>query len=218
MKRRAVRPRRRLLAGAALAAVTLAACAARAEPAGDAARGEELFKAKLCARCHAPTEPRTAGPLLGELRRPQGAYELSGRLWNHAPGMFTVFMQEGLAWPVISETEMANLMAYLNADAARDPTPDPRKGQLTLVSKGCLKCHAFRGEGARVAPDLAEVRDDYAPPARWAARMWSHTPKIAAKALELGVAYPRFTADEMTHLLGFLRTGGARRSPRRRNS
>ena len=210
--------RRRLLAGMALAAVSLAGGAARAEPAGDAARGEELFKAKLCARCHPPTEPTTAGPLLGELRRLQGAYELSGRLWNHAPGMFTVFVQEGLAWPVISETDMADLMAYLNADAARDPTPDPRKGQLTLVSKGCLKCHAFRGEGARVAPDLAEVRDNYAPPARWASRMWSHTPRIAAKALERGVAYPRFTADEMTHLLGFLRTGGARRSPRRRNT
>jgi cytochrome c2 len=199
-----------LLVGAVLTAALLGGGEARGQPAGDAARGEQVFAAKHCAHCHRSAAPKGAGPLLGEIRRPQGAYELSGRLWNHAPAMFTALTQEGLTWPVIGEAEMADLMAYLQADAARDPKVDPRKGQMTLIKKNCLKCHAFRGEGARIAPDLAGVRDDYAPPARWASRMWSHTPKIAAKAMERGIAYPRFTGDEMTHLLGFLRTGGGR--------
>jgi cytochrome c2 len=190
--------------GLGVAAVAAAAAPAAAQ--GDAARGEQVFAAKQCAQCHRPAEPKGMGPLLGELRRPQGAYELSGRLWNHAPAMFTALVQEGLAWPVISETEMADLMAYLGAEAARDPRPDARRGQITLVAKGCLKCHAFRGEGARVGPDLADVRD-YAPPARWTSRMWSHTPRIAQTAIARGIAYPRFTGDEMAHLLGFLRTG-----------
>ncbi len=190
-----------------LGVAAVAATAAPGAAQGDAARGEQVFAAKHCAHCHRRAEPRGVGPLLAELRRPQGAYELSGRLWNHAPAMFTALVQEGLAWPVISEAEMADLMAYLGADAARDPKPDARKGQRTLVSKGCLKCHAFRGEGARVAPDLADVRDDYVSPARWTSRMWGHTPRISQKAIERGVAYPRFTGDEMTHLLGLLRTG-----------
>lgn len=195
--------------GVAVLAVAATAGAAAAQS-GEAARGQQVFAAKHCARCHRPGV-RDPGPPLEQLRRPQGAYELSGRLWNHAPAMFTALVQEGLAWPVISETEMADLMAYLQADAARDPAVQARRGQMILVAKGCLKCHSFRGEGSRIAPDLAERREDYAPPARWASRMWSHTPRIAQKAIERGIAYPRFTGDEMTHLLGFLKTSGPAR-------
>ena len=193
--------------GLAVAVACAWSAAAAAQPAGDVERGQRVFVIKQCAHCHRSAEPKGVGPLLDALQRPQGAYELSGRLWNHAPAMFTVLLQEGLSWPGISEPEMSDLMAYLKADPARDPKPDPRRGQVLLVGKGCLKCHAFRREGARIAPDLADMTDDYAPPSRWASRMWAHTPRISQKAIELGIPYPRFTDDEMTHLLGFLRTG-----------
>ena len=64
---------------------------------------------------------------------------------------------------------------------------------------------------ARVAGDLAEHREDYAPAARWAATTWTHAPRIAAKALERGIPYPRFSDDEMTHLVAFLRSGSRAR-------
>ncbi|MBI4635042.1 MAG: c-type cytochrome [Candidatus Rokubacteria bacterium] len=194
-----------LLLAVALGAGTPAPGTAGAQ-AGDAARGREVFAAKRCSRCHAPRAERGVGPALEELRRHQGAYELAGRLWNHAPAMFTVLTQEGLEWPTIGAAEMANLMAYLQADPARDPAPDARKGQLVLVSKGCLKCHSWKREGGRVGPDLAERQSSYAPAATWAAAMWRHTPRMAAKAIELGVLYPRFTGDEMGNLLAFLRS------------
>ena len=195
----------------ALTVVGVSARLAAVEPPGDAARGEQLFASKQCAHCHRAGEPKGVGPLLGDLRRPQGAYELSGRLWNHAPAMFTALQQEGLKWPVIEERDMADLMAYLRVDPGRDPSPQPRRGAMILVNKGCLKCHRFRGEGANVAIDLAERRDDYASPARWAVTVWSHTPRIAQKAIERGIQYPRFTGDEMTHLVGFLKAGGSAR-------
>jgi cytochrome c2 len=172
---------------------------------GAAVRGAETFAAKQCAHCHRTAEAKGIGPALEELRRRQGAYELAGRLWNHAPGMFTVLTHEGLRWPEINAAEMADLMAYLGAEASLDPKPNLARGQTILVSKGCLKCHAFRGEGARVGPDLAGRSADYAPPATWAAKMWRHTPRMAAKALEQGVLYPRFSGDEMVNLLAFLR-------------
>jgi cytochrome c2 len=178
-----------------------------AQAPGDAERGRRLFETKQCARCHVPREARGVGPPLETLRRPQGAYELAGRLWNHAPAMMTVLSAEGMRWPDIPVAEMGDLMAYLGADAARDPVPDPQKGQRLLIGKSCLKCHRYAGEGARVAGDLAEHRDDYAPAARWAATTWAHAPRIAAKALERGILYPRFNDDEMTHLVGFLRSG-----------
>ena len=195
------------MTAAALLVAALAALPVAAQPPGDAARGREVFAGKHCARCHRPGGQPGAGPALEQLRRPQGAYALTGRLWNHAPAMFTALTQERLAWPAISVAEMGDLMAYLDADPRRDPAPDLGKGQLALVGKGCLKCHSFRREGGRVGPDLAAQRASYAPPATWAATMWGHTPRMAAAAIQRGVLYPRFSGDEMVNLIGFLKSG-----------
>jgi hypothetical protein len=148
------------------------------------------------------------GPALDDLRRPQGAFELAGRLWNHAPGMFAVATAQGVPWPTIDVTEMQGLMAYLSADTGRDPPADERRGQVLLVHKGCLKCHALRGEGARVGPDLTGPRPAYESAAAWAAAMWTHSPRMAAKAAELGILYPRFTDDEVGSLVSYLRSVG----------
>jgi cytochrome c2 len=199
-------PRASFLLGAVLCGAVFVPGAIAQSPA-DAERGRAVFTAKHCARCHVPSGQQGVGPALEKLRRPQGAYELSGRLWNHAPAMFTVLKQEGIGWPAISAVEMADLMAYLQADPKADAAPDLAKGRMTLISKGCLKCHSFRREGGHLGPDLAERRADYAPASTWAATMWSHTPRMAAAAIQQGVLYPRFTGDEMVNLLGFLRTG-----------
>jgi mono/diheme cytochrome c family protein len=179
--------------------------AARAEPPGDPERGREIFTAKACARCHLPRGQDGIGPALEQLRRPQGAFALAGRLWNHAPAMFTILKMTDLQWPQISAAEMGDLMAYLEADPARDPAPDLTKGQLMLLRKSCLKCHSLRGEGGRLAPDLSAQRPAYESGVAWATRMWAHTPAMAAKALEIGVLYPRFAEDEMLNLVAFLR-------------
>lgn len=200
-------PARRVIAALGLALSALSgAGAAGAEPPGDPARGREIFAAKACARCHLPRGQDGVGPALEQLRRPQGAFALAGRLWNHAPAMFTVLKMADLQWPQISAAEMGDLMAYLEADPARDPAPDLTKGQLMLLRKSCLKCHSLRGEGSRLAPDLSAQRPAYESGVAWATRMWGHTPAMAAKALEIGVLYPRFAEDEMLNLVAFLRT------------
>jgi mono/diheme cytochrome c family protein len=180
--------------------------AGRAEAAGDPDRGRALFESRQCAQCHRPRGQEGVGPAVDELRRPQGAFELAGRLWNHAPTMFTTVKEKGIEWPQISPAEMADLMAYLQGDSVRDPAPDLFKGRAALVRKGCLKCHSLRGEGARVGPDLSERRNTYDSAVAWAAAMWVHTPRMAVKAAELGVLYPRFAGDELANLVGFLRS------------
>jgi mono/diheme cytochrome c family protein len=168
--------------------------------------GRTLFVEKQCARCHLPRGERGMGPALEELQRPQGEMELAGRLWNHAPGMAAALTEKAFEWPQIRPEEMADLMTYLQADAARDPQPQLDKGQLTLLRKGCLKCHSLRREGGRIEPDLAERRDDYESAAAWAATMWTHTPRMAAMASRRGLPYPRFSGEEMGNLVGFLRS------------
>jgi mono/diheme cytochrome c family protein len=185
----------------------VAAAAGGAQGTGDASRGRQLFETKQCARCHRGQGERSVGPAIDRVRRPQGAYELAGRFWSHVPQMFTALTQERVPWPVISDAEMADLMAYLDADAARDPKPDRLRGHDTLVTKGCLKCHSLRGEGARIASNLGERRAVFSPPARWAATIWRHTPKMAAAAMERGILYPRFSDAEMRHLAAYLGDG-----------
>ena len=201
---------RRSLVAASLSValwVIVPAQATLAQAPADAEAGRAVFAAKHCIRCHDPGGRQGVGPALETLRMPQGAYELAGRLWNHAPAMFTVLKQADIEWPMISADEMANLMAYLQADPKKDPAPDLSKGAMTLVAKGCLKCHRFRREGGRLGPDLEERRADYAPANVWAAVMWRHAPRMAAVAMGQGMSYPRFTGDEMVNLLGFLRAG-----------
>jgi len=215
-----IRPGRaiaRFLLGACAGTAALAAVAP-AGAAGDPEAGRAIFADKACARCHVPRGSPAAGPALEELRRPQGEMELAGRLWNHVPGMFAALAQEPWRWPRITAGEMADLMAYLQADPARDPAPDLSKGQLVLLRKGCLKCHSLAREGGRVEPDLADGRADYESAAAWAAAMWTHTPAMAAMAARQGVPYPRFAGDDMGNLLGFLKHAATSTPARRSGS
>jgi cytochrome c551/c552 len=195
-----------LLIGAGACAGALSDREAAGAAAASPETGKRIFADKQCARCHTPRGEQGAGPALEEIRQPQGALELAGRLWNHLPGMLAALVRAGSEWPQINVVEMADLMAFLQADAARDPAPDLSRGQVTLIRKGCLKCHQFRREGGRIEPDLATPRADYASPAGWAATMWTHTPRMAAMAERQGIPYPRFSGDEMGNLLAFLRS------------
>ncbi len=181
-----------------------------AERAGDPARGSAVFKEKQCARCHLPRgQGPGMGPPLEAIRQPQGALRLVGRLWNHAPVMFSAFEKEGLTWPEIPQERMADLMAYLQASPSRDPAPDLFQGQVLLIRKGCLKCHRLRGEGGSVGIELTKYHGGYDSPVAWATTIWNHSPRMAGHAARLGVLYPRFTGDEMVNLFGFLKSAAA---------
>jgi mono/diheme cytochrome c family protein len=196
-----------VLLGAAVLVAALGTRGWAAEPAGDAARGRAVFEAKVCVRCHVPRDQGQAtGPALEEVRRPQGVLELAGRLWNHAPAMFTALGKEGLAWPELSQEQMRDLATYLQAAPGRDAAPDVVRGHVALVSKGCLKCHPLRGEGGSVAMDLTASSVRYESPVAWATAIWSHAPRMAAVAARLGVMYPRFGGDEMVSLFAFLKS------------
>ena len=201
------RRQRLLVLAAALAGALLAAASLSApQTPGAAERGRTLFSARQCVHCHAPRGQHGRGPAVEELRRPQGALELAGRFWNHSPAMFITLRQEGVGWPEITAAEMADVMAYLQADPARDPPPDLYRGQALLVRKECLKCHRFRGEGGLVGVELAQPQPGYDSPIVWAAVIWRHAPRMAEEAERMGVLYPRFSGDEMGNLVGFLRS------------
>lgn len=209
-----------MMGARAVAAVLLGAglmgagTGAAEEPGGDPGRGSTVFEGKRCSSCHLPHgRGQGMGPALEAIREPQGILRLAGRLWNHAPVMFATFEKEGLKWPEITQEQMADLMAYLQADASRDPAPDLFQGQVLLIRKGCLKCHRLRGEGGSVGIELTRYRRGYGTPVAWATTIWNHSPRMAGHMVRTGLLYPRFAGDEMGNLLGFLRSAAAASPP-----
>jgi cytochrome c551/c552 len=190
-----------LLAGLLYPSGTQAADAASARQAG-----EQVALAKGCGACHAlPGEPRgkKPGPSFLSPAPPQPASEVLRRLWNHIPGMRQHFLARGLAWPAIQTQEMADLLTFLGNQPGLERPTNLDRGRVLLLQKGCLKCHALAGEGARVAPDLARFRQ-FGSPVPLAAALWNHAPAMLDRIDKSGIPYPVFQEGEMADLLGFL--------------
>lgn len=92
-----------------------------------------------------------------------------------------------------------------SAQSPFSPAQDPLAGSRVFGSKGCIKCHAVNGVGAKVGPDLGRVprtRSFY----DLAAEMWNHLPKMAERMRELGIARPHLDPRETGDLIAFLYT------------
>src|SRR5208283_5454525 len=63
----------------------LSAGAKGQSPAGDAARGQKVFEAKLCASCHEQVD--TGAPNLAERAGQFSAFSMVSSLWQHGSGM-----------------------------------------------------------------------------------------------------------------------------------
>jgi mono/diheme cytochrome c family protein len=84
-------------------------------------------------------------------------------------------------------------------------TQDPVAGERLFAAKGCAGCHAVNGVGGKVGPDLGRS----ARPRTFfdlAAALWNHTPKMAARMREAGIARARLDARETGDLAAYLYT------------
>jgi mono/diheme cytochrome c family protein len=87
---------------------------------GDAAGGRQTFQDKKCAVCH--NDPSSGAPALLQPSEPYSAIGMVVVLWKHGPGMLRRMQEKGIAWPQLSQTEMVNLIAYLNSRESRSST------------------------------------------------------------------------------------------------
>lgn len=80
---------------------------------------------------------------------------------------------------------------------------DPIQGQSLFVAKGCVSCHALRGAGGRIGPDLGRtaVKGSFY---EIAAGMWNHAAVMDEKMREFRVTRPSFERSEFADLLAFL--------------
>ncbi len=183
--------------------------------AGDPANGGSLFETKGCSHCHAigGSGEGHLGPDLGIVRpeSPANLAQLVTSMWNHAPAMWQRMQQENLRARPLTESEMRDLFAFLYVVRYIDEPGNAAAGQELFRSKGCIECHAVRGQGGVVGPDLATV-SGVDTPIKWAQILWNHAPNMEKNFVRVGIAWPRFEKNEMGDLLAYIRevSGGAR--------
>lgn len=179
---------------------------------GSPARGEKVFAAKGCGRCHAIRGVGgRIGPDFDTKPLHQSVTEIAGRMWNHEPGMWAKMQTLGLPLPQFSDQELSDLIAYLFFLQYLDPPGNVEKGKTVYLEKGCVLCHyAPPGTEKLLAPDLARSAA-VASPFELSSAMWNHAPVMEAQIRERGLAWPRFQGNEVRDLIEYLRSASASR-------
>jgi cytochrome c len=179
---------------------------------GNATRGRSIFNEKGCSTCHSLSGKGKEGePGLDQFPQNISPVFLSQSIWNHGPVMIAHMVKLGLKWPEFKGTEMMDLLEFikLNAKGSRETafiTPgNPREGKQVFVSKGCIKCHAIKGEGGKEAEDLGKrAKVFYKSLTQIASSMWNKGPAVLGKMGQTQIGIPKFTPKEMADLIAFL--------------
>jgi putative heme-binding domain-containing protein len=125
------------------------------DPGADADRGQRLFAAH-CARCHGYNGAGGTGPALNRprLRRAADDKALTELIQSGVPGT-----EMPGTWQ-LGDRDVRNVVAYVRKLGRAEPTPlpgDPAKGEAIYARGDCSKCHAVKGQGGVLGPDLTGV-------------------------------------------------------------
>ena len=179
---------------------------------GDATRGKFIFNEKGCSSCHPLSGKGKEGePGLDQFPQNISPVFLTQSIWNHGPVMIAHMVKLGMKWPVFEGTEMMDLLEYIkmNAKGAKETafiTPgNSREGKQVFAAKGCIKCHAVRGEGGKEAEDLGKrAKTFYKSLTQIASIMWNKGPVVLGKMSQTQIGIPKFTPKEMADLIAYL--------------
>lgn len=179
---------------------------------GDATRGRSIFNEKGCSSCHSLSgKGREGEPGLDQFPQNISPVFLTQSIWNHGPVMIAHMVKVGMKWPEFKGTEMMDLLEYIkvNTKGAKETafiTPgNPREGKQVFVAKGCIKCHAVRGEGGKEAEDLGKrAKTFYKSLTQIASIMWNKGPSVLGKMSQTQTGIPKFTPKEMADLIAYL--------------
>ena len=152
-------------------------------PASDS--GEQLFQSKGCAGCH-------TGKLALESRlHNQTLTEIAVDMWNHQPNMKN-------PPPNLSAAEMRQILAYIWARQYFSGGGNAAAGKKVYTDKNCAACH-----DSGTAPKLAKGKDGQSQITMVAA-LWNHGPRMLEMMNQKKLAWPQFTAAQMSDLIAYL--------------
>ena len=119
------------------------------------AEGSKLFSAS-CGGCHGPDGSGGRGPNLVRraLWHPLGDEAIFQVIRKGVPGadMPPTNLTDDQTWSVV-----AFIHALTGPAVDQKVAGDPAAGQRVFANAGCASCHAIRGAGGRLAPDLSNI-------------------------------------------------------------
>jgi mono/diheme cytochrome c family protein len=90
------------------------------EPSGSPQVGTSIFAWRGCADCHgARAEGGKRGPALRGRGQTYTAVRLAANLWDHGASMYEQSRKSGQAWPVLQETDVGDLLSFLNTPVGK---------------------------------------------------------------------------------------------------
>ena len=170
---------------------------------GKPKEGEALFTKKHCVECHSVGgHGGKVGPDLG-LTLKGSLMRIAGSMWNHGPQMWAKMAERGIEVPLLSTQEMSDLISYLYFFQFIDQPGDARRGLVVYKEKRCGTCHALRGVGEKVGPDLATV-ENLDTSLEVITGMWNHAATMEQVMVGANVAWPVLQGGEMADLIAYL--------------
>ncbi len=167
--------------------------------------GTLVFRRKGCANCHGPAAVGTAtAPSLRGKESLSTLPQLVTAMWNHAPKMWDAMDNQGLGYPDLSYQEMGQLVSFLYFSRYADDSGDPARGAKLFQDKQCVRCHALRGEGGKLGPDLSTGRS-LETPIEWTQALWNHSAKMQSEMKRLNMTWPTFEPREFADLFAYVR-------------
>jgi mono/diheme cytochrome c family protein len=172
--------------------------------------GRRLFAEKPCIQCHAVGGVGGhVGPDLVARGVRQSPLEFAATIWNKAPKMAEAMKARGITLPQLSPSEMADIVAYLYSVRYFGNAGNISNGWTVATRKGCLNCHAVRGERGKPASDLTKLKGLDSPAAVLAA-LWNHAVVTPPAAGGQKWEWPLFKPQEMADLIALLQSLGAK--------
>lgn len=176
---------------------------------GDPDTGRLLLARKRCGTCHAvdDLEGKTA-PDLRRWARYRNPAVWAKLMFDHAPRMMQEMARLDITPPSLDARELVHIVSYIRSLSASgeaellDPG-DASRGEAIFHQRGCNRCHAVRGKGGRVGPDLGR-RAWVTSFTGVAIAQWKHAAGMRAAMTERGIAAPELTSQEMAHVIVYL--------------
>jgi nitric oxide reductase subunit C len=178
---------------------------------GDASKGEGLFSQKGCVKCHAVGgQGGNVGPALDSYKQFASPLFLARAMWTHNVAMARTMAGKDVPRPEFADGELTDIFAYIQ-EASSEPSNkriymvpgSPARGEKVFKDKGCVRCHAIRGAGGQIGPDLGR-EELHRSVTEIAGLMWNHEPRMWTKMQALGIPLPQFSNDELSDLIAYI--------------
>ncbi len=162
--------------------------------AATAEEGKGLFESKTCATCH-----QSGSRFFSSGARDETLTDIAADMWNHGRDMNlqTVF----------EPGQMRAIAAYIWSRRLTENYGKANAGANVFAAKKCAVCHDDKSSGA---PPLTATKDAGLSAATMLSALTRHGPVMLDRMREKRLAWPHFSAGEMTDLIAYLNVRDSR--------